>query len=306
MAAVSSTNQPILIVAATDNHYAVLLAALIKSIEVNHHTGEPLCFYVIDDNISGKNKRRIESAIESPENTLTWVDSAQILSQKVTLPLDNSSLPDTALLRLFAPLIIPPGAEKVLYLDVDMIVQADISGLWHTDLGDHPVAAVQDRDNTASSGWITIPNYADLGIPGGSKYFNSGLLLINTKKWQELEIPARVIRCIQENLRFASLPDQYGLNVILNNQWLELDPLWNSFSDVKVEQPKLIHYIMTKPIFRSYNGLAEYREIFYHYLNQTKFANFRPLGTYHITMKKIRTRITKLNRKLRAVLAITN
>ena len=47
------------IVCVCDNHYAILLATLIKSIESNHHTGEILEFFLVDDGISVKNKQKI-------------------------------------------------------------------------------------------------------------------------------------------------------------------------------------------------------------------------------------------------------
>ena len=45
-------NNNISVIVASDNHYAILIAALLKSIEVNHKTSEHIDFYIIDDNIS--------------------------------------------------------------------------------------------------------------------------------------------------------------------------------------------------------------------------------------------------------------
>lgn len=51
-----NSGERISIVLASDNYYAILIAAMIKSIEVNHKTDEPIDFYILDDNISARNK----------------------------------------------------------------------------------------------------------------------------------------------------------------------------------------------------------------------------------------------------------
>lgn len=48
--------EKISIVVASDNHYAVMIAALIKSVEINHISNELLSFTIIDDGISKTNK----------------------------------------------------------------------------------------------------------------------------------------------------------------------------------------------------------------------------------------------------------
>lgn len=286
----------ILIVAATDNHYAILLGALIKSVEVNHHTSEKLCFYIIDDGISAANKARLKNSVDPSMTTIRWFDSKNILPPDVELPLHNSSFPDTVLLRLFIPYIVPAEARKVLYMDVDILVLRDIAELWNTDLEGRVMAAVQDMDNTMASGWEPIPNYRALGIPGDAKYFNSGLLLIDPQKWREQDVSRKIIRFLNENLKHAKLIDQYGLNGVLYNQWLELDPRWNTFAYLKIENPFIIHFVEIKPIFKTYKANPAYREEFYRYLRQTEWRDFQPIGDHRRILKKVDTKLSKMAR----------
>ena len=46
----------ITIVTVCDNHYLILLAALIKSIEINYKSDEQINLYVIEDHIASHNK----------------------------------------------------------------------------------------------------------------------------------------------------------------------------------------------------------------------------------------------------------
>lgn len=282
-----NNEKSILIVVATDNHYVILLAALIKSIELNHHSGEKLEFYVIDDGISAKNKSKLERSINPSISKITWLRVEDVVPANLTLPTDGSWFPTTALLRIFIPDFIPPSATRVLYLDVDMIVLEDISKLWNTNIGDSIIGAVQDISKTVCSSWGGIPNYEELGIPKEWKYFNSGLLLIDPQKWRENRISHQVIQALQNNLEHASLPDQYGLNVALFDKWYELDPLWNNFSAFDVPNPYIIHYLDIKPIFKSYRLTPRYQKIFFDYLSLTEWRDAKPEGGYKWTLRKI-------------------
>ena len=51
--------ETISIVCVCGNHFAVLLAAMIKSLEINHKTAEKIDIYVIDDKINSKNKSKL-------------------------------------------------------------------------------------------------------------------------------------------------------------------------------------------------------------------------------------------------------
>ncbi len=120
------------------------------------------------------------------------IDLKDIIKEKSRLPLDGSSFPLLVYIRLFFPLFLPPGTEKVIYLDVDMIVRKDISLLWNINLGEKAIAGVPDRFGTVSSSWGGITNYKELGIEPDTKYFNSGLLMINCKKWIEADFTKKL------------------------------------------------------------------------------------------------------------------
>jgi lipopolysaccharide biosynthesis glycosyltransferase len=50
------TSDRISVVLACDDHYIVLLAALLKSIEMNHVSDEIVDIYIVDDQISKRSK----------------------------------------------------------------------------------------------------------------------------------------------------------------------------------------------------------------------------------------------------------
>ena len=265
------------IVVASDNHYIILLAALIKSIEANLSKGHTITVYIIEDNVSDENKVKLQKSINTNITSLIWKEMNSVIPEGMKLPLDRSSYPLNIYMRLFIPYFIPEEIERVLYLDVDMIVLKDIATLFENDLEKYVIAAVLDpRIITFDNSWGGVLNYNELGLAPDTRYFNTGLLIMNTKKWREQSVTEKIIECIDNNKKFANYPDQYGLNVVLANQWLELSPLWNHFSTLPAnETPYLIHFVERKPIYKAYNYSEEFKKIFYSYLKQTEWKNFK-------------------------------
>jgi lipopolysaccharide biosynthesis glycosyltransferase len=281
----------ITVVTVCDNHYIILLAALIKSIEVTHKTDEKIDLYIINDQINTKNKDKLIRSIDSEMIQIHWLDMSEVIPENIKLPIDRSSFPLNIYARLFIPYFLPEDVEKAVYFDVDIILLKDISDLAKTDMGDKTIAGVVDKSGTISTAWAGIGNYKELGLPPDTKYFNSGVLVINPIKWRNSDITTKIINCINENVNFTNFPDQYGLNVVFANQWLELDPNWNCQSAFFHENPCLIHFTGKKPIYRSYD--MNYKDEFYNYLKLTKWNDFKPVGEYQWVLKKIYNKLEK-------------
>jgi lipopolysaccharide biosynthesis glycosyltransferase len=189
--------------------------------------------------------------------------------------------------------MIDQDSDRLIYIDVDTIVQDDISKLWNMPLGDYTIGAVQDYSGTIDCKWAGIPNYKQLGLAGDSKYFNSGVLLMNPKKWRAEKITDKVIEVLVKYKEFVVMPDQYGLNVVFANNWLELDPKWNWFANKEDEKPSLIHFVEIKPIFTSYKFKDSYKQEFYRYLSMTPWKGFKPISENRRLVRKFYNKIKK-------------
>lgn len=298
MATATTAPQIITIVMASDNFYAILIAPLIKSIEVNHKGDELLDFFIIDDGISDKNRKKLQDTINPKKSSISWVKASDAVFQDIKVPVDKTAFPLTAYMRLFAPYIVPADRDKIIYLDCDMIVLDDIAKLWKTDIGDKTFGAVQDLQETVSCSWGGIPNYKELGIPADSKYFNSGLLLINAKLWRQKEITKKVIQCLIDNSKHVNWVDQYGLNAAMANQWHELDKNWNWYAilDTKTPEnkdPSIIHYLDIKPIFKSYASNKDFQVEFYKYMKLTPWKNHTPVSDYKRLLRRTYNKLKK-------------
>ncbi len=292
--------EPIHIVLVCDDYYTILMGAFLKSIELNYHGEVPIETYIIDDNISAKNRRKISSTLTTGKLNLHWIKMTDAIPKDAELPFINNYYPLNILARLFIPHFIPSYIQRIIYFDVDMIMLDDITNLWHIDIGENIIGAISDtigldaKDKTLADG---IANYAELGLNPALKYFNSGLLIIDVDKWKQHDITAKTLRVISENKTYAKLSDQYGLNVTLAGSWFEVDPKWSCFSVHEMPNPSLIHYFYRKPIYKSYT--FKYRDEFYHYLEQTAWKGFKPIGDTSRYFKKVKNLLHKLLFKFR-------
>ncbi|RRN76779.1 glycosyltransferase family 8 protein, partial [Pseudoxanthomonas sp. SGD-10] len=131
-------------------------------------------------------------------------------------------------------------------------------------------------------------------LDSSSPYFNSGLLLMNIKKWLEYDVTPKVIDCVNQNRDVASFSDQYGLNVVLANKWLELDPLWNYYSNGNLSFPYLIHFFHRKPFYKTYPYNEAYQKLFYEYLDKTAWKGTKPVGELKRYFIKIGNVVNKI------------
>lgn len=287
-----ANNSPINIVTVCNNNYTVLLAALLKSLEMNHVSGESIHLYIVNDGIENLNRQKIENSTGG-DIEIKWIEIADVYPKNISLPLDSSTFPLNVYVRLFIADFLPPHTSKAIYLDVDMIVKKDISSLWNTNLGDHYIAGVPDLSEKLSSEWAGILNYRELGLNGDAKYYNSGLLLMNLERWRQTDLSVRILNCIHENKQFANFPDQYGLNVIFADQWLELDKRWNTYAPSHESEPYIIHFIGRKPIYSTYENNPLYKQEFLYYLRLTGFSDFSELKEYNRMFHKLYYKLNK-------------
>ena len=294
-------NKKIPVVVVTDNHYLPMLAALVKSIEANLNKETNLDLWIVDDNVSIKSKTKFETSI-NPEITLHhWVAAHDIIPAGIELPLDKSTYPLNIHLKFFIQYFLPPEIEKIIYMDVDMINCRDLTELWHTDLGDKIIGAVVDpRIRTFDCYWGGVVNYQALGFSGNTKYFNTGIMLIDILKWKNNKISEKALQIIKENIASAIYPDQYGLNIVLANQWKELNPLWNFFAaTINNSSPYHIHFIDRKPIYNAYKNNPIFKQQFNLFMNQTAWCNFKPIGEMRRYVKKLNNVFEKIKGRFR-------
>ncbi len=186
--------------------------------------------------------------------------------------------------------LVPEAVEKIIYLDVDLLVCEDIDGLWNIDLGTFPLGAIPDYGILASSR-LRKQKTLVLELTDSYSYFNSGVLIIDVKEWRINGYGQKVLELAKKE----KLPhhDQDALNKIFMNKWYKIPLCWNvippifylfskilfnaKFRQAAIEakaKPAIIHYAgRYKPWeFKRYCG---FNDKYYNYLAETEFAEVK-------------------------------
>lgn len=284
----ATDRSPLAVVCATNDAFALSLAAMLHSIATHLPHGSSLRVFVLDDGISSESRSRLErvAARFRVHSELVWLepDIASVAGFKV-LP----GLPYTMYLRLQVGALLPASLERVIYLDTDMIVRTDLSELWEMPLQGCTIGAVQNHVPSTVGENEGIRAHRELGIDPCAPYFNSGLLLIDLARWRQERIEERALDYIRAHPDDLYYPDQEALNAALAGRWMILPLEWNVLTTIYmlpawpdfpfkrsveanewkiVNGPKIVHYCGTeKPWMAGCTHPLE--RIFAHHLRES-------------------------------------
>lgn len=271
----------------TDNHYATACLACATSVLENNQKND-VSIYILTkeiseeyityfNNLSQKYNRRIE---------IITISSEHFSHLKI-----SDRFRDSIYYRFLIPDLI--DAEKVLYLDADTIVVNDLKDLWDMDLDNFACGAIEDQANDD----IRIHNRTETDNP----YFNSGVLLINSRYWREHNLNQKLTKFIYDHPEKCVYPDQDALNIILNGKIRYLPYRYNfqdrfyltTFDDLYIDRKKwskilkeketatIIHFTaIEKPWHIECNHPL--KEEFYKYITLSGIKNFKPYHGYSI------------------------
>ena len=115
-------------------------------------------------------------------------------------------------LSIFGRYLIPQliSDDKVLYLDCDVMARGSLWDLWQTDLTNYYLAGVPDY-NVMHRGRLKERFGADFKV---EEYVNSGVLLINNKKWRGENLFETLLDYSIKNASLLQWPDQDAINFI--------------------------------------------------------------------------------------------
>lgn len=125
-------------------------------------------------------------------------------------------LPIPTYFRFILPKVV--NADRVLYLDSDIICLKSIMPLVELDLEDNITATVTDIRYTATTRSKALHT---------ARYFNAGVLLIDIKKWNQNKISEQALEMLFETPDHFEFLDQDALNVLLDGKSKFINKNWN-------------------------------------------------------------------------------
>ncbi|GHU80460.1 glucosyltransferase [Spirochaetia bacterium] len=222
------TNKPIvpIVFAATDNYTPPLSVALQSIMENADPERNEYRFFILHTDISAEHQALLHAQAGALRGcSLDLIDVSPYTAGFIPASLNYTI---AAYFRLLAPYLLKEYAE-LIYLDCDTICLTDIAGIL--DYGyDQSVLGAAHRPNCDDPEEPWLKEYPKaLGLADYRDYFNSGVLVINTKPFTEMITREALFeRAVTTTNLFA---DQDILNILCEGRvgWFPMK--WNSLTD---------------------------------------------------------------------------
>ncbi len=258
---------------AFDNNYAMPAGVTISSVICNN-PDVCLCFHLFVNTISPDNIERFKRLVSATCCIKIYYlnDNFQINSE--TLVLNYLSI--MSCVRFIIPDILKEQTKQFIYMDSDILCLKSMNTLFHIDLANN-IAGVISDDSVMKNA------IKDLYSINSDKYFNAGVLVINTELWAINNLTEKCMKMINDGniYRFA---DQDVLNILLENKTTLLPIKYNTKIHISVSCKEeqliapytvLLHYVTGyKPWYQTFDS-----DLFKKYFNLSPWRDTkRPLA----------------------------
>ena len=188
------------------------------------------CINVLDNKMKLINK----------ENSIKKFDITEIFEKELPAKNMKTRFTPCCMLRLFAD-EIPELPDKILYLDIDIMVGNDLTKLYNIDITNYEYAAVKEKYGC----WIIRPDY-----------INAGMLLLNMKKIKETGLLEKARNLLKRRkLLFA---DQDAIFWSTTKK-LILPRIYNEQSKFNKKDTVICHFCK-RLMFRPYPHTENYKQ----------------------------------------------
>lgn len=202
-----------------------------------------------------------DAALRGADPRIAIIRHSFDLPEKLSEELSLSRLPlgrhvtAAAWRRLLLPHILPDGFGRIVYLDCDTLaVQPGVEQLLALDLAGLPFAAALDmillKDFEDGPLTAQFQAYrAGLGFAPDTPYFNSGVLVIDRRRWLDRRVSERAIAFARSHAQECRFHDQSALNAAARGEWAMLSPRFNFMGDfllldvLRDIDPVLLHFV---------------------------------------------------------------
>ncbi len=283
-----------------------MVAVTIASIMEN--TKSQIAFYILDNNISSLNKKKIIRFLKKYSNCSTnFININSELFARFPETFHYSK-------AMYSRYLIPEiqsNLKKVIYTDVDVIFLNDIKEFFDINLDGYGLAApIEEIGQILENAWDFNKRKKELGISFSHKFFQSGNLLIDCEYWKNNKITEQLLRKTEEKSNKLLAPDLEILNIIFENNYKKLDYRYSvcvhminnqnknlSVMKESLKNPYLIHYSGNK---KPWNCHTKYSWYFWKYARKTPFfynliVNYIIQNTKLFKKKKTNIKNTTVN-----------
>ncbi|MCK3936674.1 SP_1767 family glycosyltransferase [Streptococcus suis] len=214
-----------------NNRYAQYLGATILSI-LAHHPKEEVRVHILYKEIAQSILQDLGNLAQQTPNLELHFHLLED-QQFSAIPIRTEQFPIESFSRFLLPELLA-DLDRILYLDVDILVHGNLMELFQTDLEEYELGAIVEADIFKYYQW-----YLDsLGFGPNDAYFSSGVLLMDLDKMRQNGTTNQLIAMALEKAQDYNFPDQDILNLYYKGNFKQLSPAYN-YTDVRKQNREL-------------------------------------------------------------------
>ncbi|MDO5059861.1 MAG: glycosyltransferase family 8 protein [Neisseria sp.] len=194
-----------------DAKFSEQVQTVIKSICFHNRN---VHFYLLNNDFPAEWFQAINQRLATFNSLITDIKiNAPLLSNYKTLKHINS---ESTFFRYFIPAIIE--ADRVLYLDCDLVVNGDLQPLFDLDMQGKPIAAVLDIIDHIQQCKAPEPD---------ASFFNAGVMLLDNEACRNEQFTQLALKLSNQYIHKIRDSDQGILNLMFLGRWLKLHRFYN-------------------------------------------------------------------------------
>ena len=202
-----------------DENYAAYAGISMFSLFENNTDIDRIRVYLVAEGLKEESLSRLREQAKKFDRELVIVDPTQMIETVKNLNIPTYRGSNSANFRMFFNTFIDSDVDKLLYLDCDTLVVSSLAPLLSLDMNGKAGAVVRD---SLTSSYKTL-----IGLDFDEDYFNSGVILIDTKVWCEKDITGKLLSHARNVRSRYCNPDQDLLNIALRDDKYILPPEYN-------------------------------------------------------------------------------
>lgn len=281
-------NRAVHILFTLNNQYVPHLGALIVSILKSQKQDTELNFHVVSFDLSENNKEKINYLKSIRNFNIKYYDASDYGIDWGLFKITMRHITVETYFRLYAHVILK-DLDKVLHLDIDLLVFDDLLPFWNIDLNNDYMAGVPcnsvNGTHLAASGF-------DIRI---HSYIHAGSNILNLKKMRENDFSDLIFDAISVYSSIIKFQDQDIMNILFKDYSqtvpLKFNAVTSIFEDsvVKeklkredyakyleaIENPTIVHFSRTIKAWHA-NSSNPYAKFYTKYLDQTPWKGEYP------------------------------
>lgn len=257
---------------AINRRYVRYAYVMLTSLFSNNRQSD-ITVYVLQSDLTDEDKNCLTMLASTCGQQIEYID-VDIDSYLKLLPTSKNWTKEIYY-RLLVGKLLPESLDRLLYLDVDVIVHQSIAALYEMDMQGMELAATDDTMIQGNLSEAQTALFADLGED--IRYFNSGMLLYDLKTIREKYSFMDYCEAARRVNYRLNYPDQDLLNYVHYGKVLFVDnERYNVFSqnivlsNETLDSLVIVHYAGRKP-WNSNDTRYEMERLWWLYAKETPF-----------------------------------